>query len=83
MFYFEEIFKSTSKEDADLFYCEDFRSISREDADLFYCEEKFRSTSREDANLFFFFFLRKRVIHMQIIDIQESDYNNYIKKIML
>ena len=61
MFYFEEIFKSTSKEDANLFYCEEkFRS-----ADLFYCEEKFRSTSREDANLFFFFFfLRKRVIHM-------------------
>ena len=58
------------------------RSISREDVDLFYCEEKFRSTSREDANLFFFF-LTKRVIHMQIIDIQESDYNNYIKKIML
>ena len=52
MFYFEEIFKSTSKEDANLFYCEEkFRS-----ADLFYCEEKFRSTSREDANLFFFFF---------------------------
>ena len=38
MFYFEEIFKSTSKEDTDLFYC----------------EEKFRSTSREDAYMFLF-----------------------------
>ena len=26
-----------------------------------------------------FLFLRKRIIHMQIIDIQERDYKNYIK----
>ena len=26
------------------------------------------------------FILRKRVVHMQIIDIQEKDYNNHIKK---
>ena len=31
-----------------------FRSTSKEDANLFYCEEKFRSTSKEDANLFYF-----------------------------
>ena len=65
MFYFEEIFKSTSKEDADLFYC----------------EEKFRSTSREDVDLFLFW--RKRVVNMQIIDIQKRDNNNCIKTIIL
>ena len=31
-----------------------FISTSKEDADLFYCEEKFRSTSKEDACLFYF-----------------------------
>ena len=31
-----------------------FRSTSEDDADLFYCEEKFRSTSKEDADLFYF-----------------------------
>ena len=30
------------------------KSTSNEDANLFYCEEKFRSTSKEDADLFYF-----------------------------
>ena len=30
-----------------------FRSTSNEDANLFYLEEKFRFTSKEDANLFY------------------------------
>ena len=41
LFYFEEKFRSTSKEDADLFYFEEkFRSTCKEDADLFYFEDK-------------------------------------------
>ena len=36
----EEKFRSTSKEDADLFYLEEkFRFASKKDADMFYCEE--------------------------------------------
>ena len=33
---------------------EKFRSTPKEDADLFYLWKKFRSTSKEDANLFYF-----------------------------
>ena len=55
------------------------RSTSKEDANLFYLEEKFRSTSK-DVALFYF---EDRVVHMQIIYIQERDYNNCIKTIML
>ena len=41
MFYFEEKFRSTSKEDADLFYFEEkFRSTFKEDAYLFYIKDK-------------------------------------------
>ena len=87
-FYVREKFKSTSKEDADLFYCEEkFRSTSKEDVDLFCYEEKLRSTFKEDVDLFLFIyfilFKKKKAVHMQIIDIQERDYNNYIKTIML
>ena len=56
------------------------KSTSKEDANLFYLEEKFRSTSKEDVALFYF---EDRVVHMQIIYIQERDYNNCIKTIML
>ena len=80
-------FRSTSKEDADLFYCEEkFRSTSKEDVDLFCYEEKLKSTFKEDVDLFLFIYFilfKKKAVHMQIIDIQERDYSNCIKTIML
>ena len=42
-------------------------------------EKKSRSTSKLDVDLFYFN-IKKKVIHMQIIDIQERDYNNHTKK---
>ena len=35
-------------------FIEKFRSTSKEDAELFYFEEKFRSTSKVDTDLFYF-----------------------------
>ena len=62
-----------------MFLCwEKSRSTSRKDANLFLCWEKSRSTSKIDADLFYF--NDKKFIHMQIIDIQERNYNNHIKK---
>ena len=49
---------------------------------MFYFKKNFRSTSKKDVDLFFYF-NNKKTIHMQIIDIEERDYNNHIKKIML
>ena len=55
---------------------------------------KIKSTSNKDVDLFYFkknpdlhlikieiyFILSKRIFHMQIINIQERDYKNHIKK---
>ena len=47
----------------------------QKDADLFYF-----NNNKKDVDLFYFNNNKKKIIHMQIINIQERDYNNHIKK---